>query len=342
MVYYLSLLFLSSVLLYACSKKHAILLNPELKHDEVKAFQNRYAPEIHLTKYDEINFLSPAETEIQGNPHGPLHRTKGFDPAAWQIKPDRALLKNERGAIQITWLGHASFFIQLGQEHNIVTDPVFYHLPFSWLFDGLKRASPPVVKARDLPGVSLIVISHNHYDHLNWKTLRKFPKEIPYLVPLRLEQSFSKRYTQVTGMDWYMSKQFADLTVTFLPAQHWSKRTPWDTNKTLWGGWLFTFRGKTIYFAGDTAYSPIFRDMYQRYGGFDICLLPITAYKPLAYRRSHLTPEGAVQAALDVGCRLVIPWGYGTFTLGMNISWNHSDVYIGPMKRFNLLFDSKL
>lgn len=302
---------------------HASLLNPYLKHAHVKTFENTYIANIGVNTYDSIDFLKPHEKisgtyylsnqDSEGSPK--INRTAGYDPKLFQVKPSIKQLRDNEN-VQITWLGHASFLIQFGRHRNILTDPVFHDLPFAWMLDVLKRVSPPVLNEKNLDFVSHIVISHAEYDHFDWETLDNFKEDLSYLVPLRLEEDFDCDYQNVTGMDWYTNKIDQDIRFSFVPAQHRAIRSPFNKNETLWGGWIFEAEGKRIYFAGDTAYSVIFDQIHSFYGDFDVCLMPIIAYKPYAYRRGHITPEDSLKAAAILKCKTFIPWGYGSFILG--------------------------
>ena len=313
---------------FSCSSQdHKIVLNPEFpKHVHAKKFKNIYESKWSITKYDKIDFLKPDERKKRDYrfwSHGEdspgvegIDMTHGYDSKSLISSIDWKIIKNDDIPIRITWIGHASFLISFNKTH-ILTDPMLHNLPMSWLFDRLERAAPPVMNEKDLDFVSLITISHNHYDHLNWETLSNFNREkVKYLVPLRTEQNFSSSYKFVAGMDWYTNLNHQGVKVHFVPVQHWTKRTPWDRNEELWGGWIFEKNGVKIFFAGDTGYSKIFTDIRKRYGDMDVCLMPITAFRPYRYRRAHLSPEMAIDAAKDMNCKVFIPWGYGTFTLG--------------------------
>ena len=130
-------------------------------------------------------------------------------------------------------------------------------------------------------------------------------------------------------MDWYTKDTLGDLTIYFLPANHRSGRSLNEINQTLWGGWLFEWEKFRVYFAGDTGYSAVFKDMKKRYGDFDICLMPTTAW---FQRHWHFAPEDAVQAAVDLGCRTLIPWGWGTWVM----SFEH---ILEPPRRLKYAFD---
>jgi N-acyl-phosphatidylethanolamine-hydrolysing phospholipase D len=198
---------------------------------------------------------------------------------------------------RLTWLGHASFLLRL-DSRTILTDP--YLSPHaSPLPLGPKRFAPPGLPAERLPPIDVLLLSHNHYDHMDLPTIEALaPKEqVAAVVPLGLGRYFSARgYPRVHELDWYEELTLAELTITALPAIHFSKRTPFDRNRTLGTGHALQGRTKRIYFAGDTAYGPVFRELGRQLAPFDLALLPIGAYEPrLLMQGSHATPEEALE-----------------------------------------------
>jgi len=148
----------------------------------------------------------------------------------------------------VAWIGHATFLIKLG-DTTIITDPVFSKNMGPWIF-GPKRYVDPAVDLNEIPEVNLFLLTHNHYDHLDYRTIKKFPyKKANVLAPLKLGRYFSKnKFKNVKEMDWYDQTIINDLKITFVPAVHWSKRTLTDTNKTLWGSFLIEYKDKKIFF----------------------------------------------------------------------------------------------
>lgn len=231
------------------------------------------------------------------------------------VANDGAALRDNASQVSITWVGHSSFLIQMGGR-SILTDPVWSKKAGIGPF-GPTRMAPPGLRLIDLPPIDLTLISHNHYDHLDRDTIRWLGDRPMYLVPSRLGGWFQKLgCTKVHECEWWESVDALGLHFDFVAAQHWSRRTPWDTNLTLWGGWMLSDGAHTLYFAGDSAYFSGFKEIGQRYSGIDVAFLPIGAYKPAWFMQSaHVNPEEAGQAFLDVGARVIIPMHWGTFKL---------------------------
>lgn len=290
------------------------------------------------------------------DPAKPHHRPEGFqniDPAAWMPRPfgeffrwrreraeldipaptldlstvaaDLAFVRAGGNHFALTWIGHATALLQIGTA-NVLTDPHFSDRasPVQWA--GPKRWQPPGVKVEDLPRIDVVVISHNHYDHLDADSvlaLNAQPGGPPlFVVPLGIERWLEGvGITNARALDWWDSVQVAGLTITLTPVQHWSRRTLADTNTTLWGG--FAIEGashgvhRRVFFSGDTGYSAQhFRDIGARFGGFDLALIPIGAYEPRWFmRQQHVNPEEAVRIHEDLRARRSVGIHWGTFQL---------------------------
>jgi L-ascorbate metabolism protein UlaG (beta-lactamase superfamily) len=239
-------------------------------------------------------------------------------------------LKKYENEDYIAWIGHATFLIKLGNT-TIITDPVFSKNAGPLIF-GPDRFTEPALNLDEIPKTDLFLLTHNHYDHLDKSTIRKFPfKDAKVLLPLKLGKYFKPRFKDINEMDWYDEiKVNNDLKITFLPAVHWSKRSLTDTNKTLWGNFLIEYKRKKILFACDTGYGNIYKDLGEKYGPIDITMINIGAYnfKPMFDKSIyHTTPEEALNVAQDLKSKKVIGMHWGTFVLSL-------EPIMEPRKRF--------
>ena len=219
----------------------------------------------------------------------------------------------------IAWIGHATYLIKLGNM-TIITDPVFSKNAGPLIF-GPKRFTEPALKLNEIPKTDIFLLTHNHYDHQDMSTIRNFPyKDAKVLVPLKLGKYF-KKYKDVNEMDWYEEIKINDhLKITFLPAVHWSKRSLTDTNKTLWGNFLIQYKNKKIFFACDTGYGNIYKELGEKYGPIDITMINIGAYdfRPMFDKSIyHTTPEEALNVAQDLKSKKVLGMHWGTFVLSL-------------------------
>ncbi|MEU2616678.1 MBL fold metallo-hydrolase [Streptomyces sp. NPDC007157] len=215
--------------------------------------------------------------------------------------------------VAVTWAGHASWVVRIGGL-TVLTDPVWSRR----IIGTPARVTPVGVDWETLPRVDAVVISHNHYDHLDAPTLRRLPRDTPVFVPAGLGRWFRRRrFTTVTELDWWEAAELSGVRFDFVPAHHWSKRTLTDTCHSLWGGWVLTAAdGQRVYFAGDTGYGHWFSRIGGRYPGIDLALMPIGAYDPRWWLSDvHLDPEEAVRATGDLGARRMAPMHWGTFIL---------------------------
>ena len=232
------------------------------------------------------------------------------------VKENLEKLKNND---YIAWIGHATFLIKLGNT-TIITDPVFSKNAGPLIF-GPERFTQPALNLNEIPQTDVFLLTHNHYDHQDMSTIRKFPyKNAKVLLPLKLGKYF-KRYKDVNERDWYDEiKVNDDLKITLLPAVHWSKRSLTDTNKTLWGNFLIEYKDKKILFACDTGYGDIYKDLGEKYGPIDLSMINIGAYdfRPM-FEKSiyHTTPEEALQIAQDLKSKKVLGTHWGTFVLSL-------------------------
>ena len=224
----------------------------------------------------------------------------------------------------IGWIGHATFLIKLGNT-TIITDPVFSKNAGPLIF-GPKRFTEPALNLNEIPKTDLFLLTHNHYDHQDMSTIRRYPyKDSKVLVPLKLGKYFTRyRFKDVTELDWYDEiKVNDDLKVTLLPAVHWSKRSLTDTNKTLWGNFLIEYKDKKIFFACDTGVGNIYKELGNKFGPIDLTLINIGAYNfypMMPYKDKsayHTNPEEALSIAQDLKSKKVIGTHWGTFVLSL-------------------------
>ena len=222
----------------------------------------------------------------------------------------------------IAWIGHATFLIKLG-NNTIITDPLFSKNTGPLIF-GPKRYVDPAIKLQEIPKTDILLLTHNHYDHLDVSAVRNFPhKGAKVITPLGLSKYFN-RFKDVNELDWYQKIKINDeLQITLLPAVHWSKRSLFDTNKTLWGNYLIEYKDKKILFACDTGIGDIYKDLGNKYGPIDITFINIGAYNffPIMPKKDksvyHTNPEEALSLAKDLKSRKVIGMHWGTVILSL-------------------------
>src|SRR5690606_10280794 len=223
------------------------------------------------------------------------------------------------GEPTVTWIGHATVLLQMGGK-NILTDPQFSERAFPVQWMGPRRKVPLPITIAGLPPIDIVVISHSHYDHLDrGSVLALAARDDPplFLVPLGLEGWFRELgIDRVRAFDWWESIDVDGVVASFVPAHHWSARTLFDRNRTLWGGWVLRGDDLSAWFAGDTGYSRDFVEIGRRFGGFDLALIPVGAYEPRWFMADyHVDPDEAVQVHLDVGARYSIGIHWGSFEL---------------------------
>jgi len=219
---------------------------------------------------------------------------------------------NKSSEPAICFIGHSTVWIRIAGL-NILTDPIF-----GSLFPFFPRLQHLPFKIKDLPKIDIVVISHSHRDHLDIPSLKEINVD-RYIVPLKCGSIIKRRVknTRITELDWFQDLYLHNIRITCLPAQHWSKRGVGDTNRTLWAGWFLEIEGIKIFFAGDSAYFPFFREIGSKFGPFDLALLPIGAFEPKWLMGPvHMDPMEAICAAKDLRAKRFIPIHWGTFDLG--------------------------
>jgi L-ascorbate metabolism protein UlaG (beta-lactamase superfamily) len=279
-------------------------------HHTVDGFRN---PAAGLGKRKTKDYLKMIlwEELIHSNPDSlpdyPLER----------VQNDGMYLQANKTDITVTWIGHSTLLLQM-DGINILTDPVWSERASALSFTGPKRKIEPGLNLQDLPKIDIVVISHNHYDHLDKKTIEHLGNAPFYVVPLGLGSFFeSLGITKYEELDWWDTIKINNMEIICTPAQHFSGRTLFDKNKTLWAGWLLIGKTHRIYFAGDTGYFPVFKEIGEKYGPIDIAALPIGGYKPAWYNEPYfMNPMQAIDAFDDVRAQKCIPIHWGTFPIG--------------------------
>ncbi len=284
-------------------------------------------------------WLAPAPRLADGrfvNPVGPIgHGPLGvrlpfmlrrirasFDlrPGAPRIdRTDGAFFRGPGESPRVTWIGHATVLVEMDGV-RFLTDPIWSQTASPLSFAGPPRLAPPGLALDALPPIDFVVVSHNHYDHLDLSSLTALAERDPltwFIVPLANGELLRDAgITRVIELDWTGTTRIGDVVVHCLPVQHWSKRTLLDDDRALWSSWAVTGPTRRFYFGGDTGYFEGFREIGESLGPFDLAALPIGAYAPREMMAaSHMNPEEAWQAALDVRAAAVLGVHFGTFDL---------------------------
>ena len=331
------------------------------------------APNIYIGKTEEasdhfngIRYFNPNAPPILSPPSGPAAKRgptwwvwNWILRTDWPEWPKRTdflpgpppLARAPEGSLYITPVGHATFLIQLDGV-NILTDPMWSERcsPISWV--GPKRYSEPGIRFEDLPPVDVVLVSHNHYDHFDIPTLKDLAKRgtSRAIVPLgNLELMRSTGIATVDDLDWWQSVPLSSkVTITLVPAQHFSSRTLWDRDRTLWGGFVISGPSGNVYYAGDTGYGPHFREIARHFSPIRVALLPIAPFRPPQAEESnreyrpvlHMGPAEAVKAHIDLGTSFSIAAHYQVFRLGIEGFDDAVNVLVASLKEHNLKPDA--
>lgn len=228
-------------------------------------------------------------------------------------------LSIETNQVSVTFVNHVTFLIQL-PGLNILTDPVWAQRASPFSFLGPKRARDPGIAFADLPKIDLILVSHNHYDHLDKHTLKKLNQKFQprIFVPIgdaKLLHSIGCKNVQ--ECDWWDKHVInSEVKIHFTPTQHWSSRGIFDQYKSLWGSYIIEYNGKKIFFGGDAGYSRFYSDIYNNFGAIDLAFLGVGSYEPRWFMETmHKNPDEAVRAHLDLHSKQSIAMHFGTFQL---------------------------
>lgn len=307
--------------------------DPAKPHHTREGFQNNYSASVTRSLGDLLRWQW--DKRRQNLPPPPAAPTPVQAPDMAAIRayaPAFAAPATASPPPAITWVGHASMLVQAGGL-NVLTDPVFSQRASPVQFIGPSRAQPPGIALADLPPIDVVLLSHNHYDHLDADSVQGIAARAAaaggatlFLVPLGLKSWFASRgITNVVEMDWWDSHVYRGVEFNFTPVQHWSARGPGDRSQTLWGGYAVFAPDLHWYFSGDTGYSKDFLDTRARFagrhtaargGGFDLALIAVGAYEPRWFMSGqHVNPVEAVQIHQDLGAKRSVGVHWGTFEL---------------------------
>lgn len=288
----------------ACAMPHPYY-DPTKPHHTPEGFRNNYPHEGHR------NFWKWKWEQLRdGLPKKPAGGYR-FDVVR---HANVAALANP----SVTWIGHATLLLRVGGL-NILTDPHFSPRASPLAFAGPRRVVEPAFALDELPHIDAVLVSHSHYDHLDLASVQTLAGQRGgpprFYVGLGLKPWFAGLgITNVEELDWWESHALESVRIHFVPAQHWSARTPWDRNRTLWGGYVVEHPELRFFFAGDTGYSRDFLDIASRIGPVDLAAIPIGGYAPRWFMRvQHVDPAEAVQIHLDLGARQSVAIHWGTF-----------------------------
>jgi L-ascorbate metabolism protein UlaG (beta-lactamase superfamily) len=236
-----------------------------------------------------------------------------------RVPNDGAALRANQGEPTVTWVGHATLLIQLDGV-NVLTDPQWSERASPVRFAGPRRLTPPGLRFEDLPPIHVVLISHDHFDHLDEATVKQLAEvhRPRFYVPLGHAAWFADLgIREVVELDWWDARVERGLTLTCVPVQHWTARSYFEQNRRLWSGWTVAGRERRLFFGGDTGYwEPYFREIGLRLGPFDLAAISIGAYEPAAMMRlTHTTPEQSLRIFDDVGGHRFVAMHWGTFDL---------------------------
>ena len=297
------------------------------------AFAPRPAPELPMTQshHGQQGFINPGQAKLNKSlllytkmrvttPHPNQRDNLHHVPV---VATELTALQQPLDAPRATWIGHSTVLLQHAGK-NVLTDPMFSKRASPSQLIGPGRYFAPSVALNDLPKIDAVVISHNHYDHMDKSSIKHIANQpgwnTQWYVPLenaRYLESFGVSRSNIHQLDWWESVSLGDVTFTATPSQHWSKRTAWDTNYALWSAWAIDMGGWKVWFGGDTGYHPQhFAETGKRLGPFDLGIIPIGAYNPQWFMGPmHINPEEAVQIHREVRAKQSFAVHWGTFQL---------------------------
>lgn len=289
--------------------------SPQYNHEEQR-FVNRLPKVLEQMRKDAFNFATIKEWLFAGEARTPAKPLP-------EVKPDLTEFLKASDQVKVIWFGHSTFMLNFSGK-IILVDPVFSGSasPVGFM---VKRFQPPVLKLEELPPIDIVLISHDHYDHLDMETMKFFAKKNPkFIMPLGVGshlRGWGVKSESITELDWWQSQTIDGVEFIATPAQHFSGRGVSDGNKTLWASWVIRNQQHNIYFSGDSGYDTHFKAIGDKYGPFDIAFIENGQYNQ-KWRAVHQLPEEAVQAYFDLRAKRFFPIHWGMFVLSLH-SWRH-------------------
>jgi N-acyl-phosphatidylethanolamine-hydrolysing phospholipase D len=318
-----ALLALSTTFTMGGCASHNPYYDPARSHHTPEGFRNNYPPDPAYRRPD-IGFFEGWSKRL--SKWTASSETYAPRRALETVAPDRDFIRaNNGGTPSLTWIGHATFLLQNGRGLTILTDPVFDERASPVSFAGPKRHQPPGVSLEDLPHIDAVIISHSHYDHLSRASLKAIygQKGGPPMIyaPLGVDRWIAENVTDgdtshIVKLDWWDKTSLKGIDIQLLPVQHWSARSLWDRNETLWGVYAIQWPDFSFFFSGDLGYSKDIADIAQRFDGFDLAAIGVGAYNPVWYRNSHVTPEEALRIHKELRIKRSVGMHWGTFPMG--------------------------
>ncbi|MDM5317041.1 MBL fold metallo-hydrolase [Fictibacillus sp. b24] len=237
------------------------------------------------------------------------------------VKPFQYPAKNNTKATNVTWFGHSAFLIEIDGK-RVLLDPMFGKAPSPVPWFGNKRYSKELpFRVEDLPEIDLVVFSHDHYDHLDYGSIKKLKHKVKqFVVPLGVAGHLKRwgvEREQIKECNWWDEVEMAGIGLVCTPARHFSGRSLTDRNSTLWCSWVLKGKDSKIYFSGDSGYGPHFREIGEKYGPFDLTLMECGQYHE-KWAAIHMMPEETVQAHIDVRGKTMLPIHWGAFSLSLH------------------------
>lgn len=303
-----------ALILMACSNSEQIEITQEAPpHHTEEGFKNLHGPEKQSGFFDYWYMRWFGDTEW-------ADQTEQVDEIPFKRTDLARIAHPDPEQRQVTWIGHSTFLLQY-QGKTVLTDPIFSERASPVSFMGPQRLTELPVQLSDLPPIDAVIISHDHYDHLDADTIEALGNSTQYYVPLALKPWFIEQgiaEENVTELDWWQGASHTDsLRIHATPSQHWSGRSLWDRFETLWASYVVDIGDWRVWFGGDTGYNPIqFKEIGNVFGDIDLALMPVGAYLPRWFMKMpHVDPQQATQIHRDIGAKRSITMHWGAFQL---------------------------